>query len=232
MADHRKGRKARVRHNRGRGPGRAYPVEYGYAGERIVTVGRDGPRTAKFRAGAHTMSVPLWTTKVYEAVQRRDGVTTWRLAYSVGRSTAGRSVTGPMEAAARAYAHEHGMRYVHSIGHGAGLKIGPAPRPNGRARRNGSDLDHRGRDYRIVRMFQRGGTRTVRDRVTLEEAQAHCRDPETSSSTCKRAANVARTRRSGPWFDGYELRTKKTRRNQAPRAARVNARRSRARGRR
>ena len=39
--------------------------------------------------------------------------------------------------------------------------------------------------------------------LTLEEAQAHCSNPETSSSTCQRATNVRRTRERGEWFDGY-----------------------------
>lgn len=39
--------------------------------------------------------------------------------------------------------------------------------------------------------------------LTLEETQAHCSDPETSSSTCQQATNVRRTRKRGEWFDGY-----------------------------
>lgn len=58
--------------------------------------------------------------------------------------------------------------------------------------------------YKIVRMYFRGGRRTIETGLTLEQAQAHCQDPETSSSTCKKAANVRRTREKGPWFDGYE----------------------------
>ena len=68
--------------------------------------------------------------------------------------------------------------------------------------------------YRVVRFFRdhpnglnRSGRRnTVIARCTLAEAQAHCQDPETSSSTCKLPVNMARTRRCGPWFDGYEAR--------------------------
>jgi hypothetical protein len=58
--------------------------------------------------------------------------------------------------------------------------------------------------YKIVRMYQRGGKRTISKGLTLEQAQAHCHDPETSSRTCKKAANVRRTKTKGPWFDGYE----------------------------
>jgi hypothetical protein len=60
--------------------------------------------------------------------------------------------------------------------------------------------------YKIVRFyFNRPGYRRTIDRgLTLEEAQAHCRNPETSSSTCKLPVNRRRTRQAGPWFDGYE----------------------------
>ena len=45
--------------------------------------------------------------------------------------------------------------------------------------------------YRIIR-FRKSGSRSVlRTRVTLAEAQAHCKDP--------------RTRREGVFFDGYDL---------------------------
>ena len=57
--------------------------------------------------------------------------------------------------------------------------------------------------YKIVRHYFRGGHRTICKGLTLEEAQAHCKNPETSSSTCTSAAACARTRRMGPWFDGY-----------------------------
>jgi hypothetical protein len=58
--------------------------------------------------------------------------------------------------------------------------------------------------YRIVRMYL-GNTpsRTIKKGLTLEEAQAHCRDPETSSSTCKKPRNLRRTQMKGPWFDGW-----------------------------
>ncbi len=58
--------------------------------------------------------------------------------------------------------------------------------------------------YKIVRMYFKGGKRVVARGLTLEEAQRHCSDPETSSRTCTKAANVRRTRQRGPWFDGYE----------------------------
>lgn len=60
------------------------------------------------------------------------------------------------------------------------------------------------RSYAIVRGYFRGGRRVIRRNLTLNEAQAYCRDPETSSRTCKKASNVRRTVVHGPWFDGYE----------------------------
>ena len=59
--------------------------------------------------------------------------------------------------------------------------------------------------YKIVRMFRNDHpSRMVRRGLTLEEAQAHCREPNTSSSTCTDAKGLALTRKVGPWFDGYE----------------------------
>lgn len=57
--------------------------------------------------------------------------------------------------------------------------------------------------YKIVRHYFNGGKRTVKTGLTLAEAQAHCRDPESSSSTCTMAALKRRTAERGPWFDGY-----------------------------
>ncbi len=58
--------------------------------------------------------------------------------------------------------------------------------------------------YKIVRIYQAGGRRTIEKDLTLEEAQEHCSDPETSSSTCTTSAGRKRTRERGAWFDGYE----------------------------
>lgn len=57
--------------------------------------------------------------------------------------------------------------------------------------------------YKIVRGYFRGGRRTIKTGLTLEEAQAHCRNPETSSRTATSAAARRRTAERGPWFDGY-----------------------------
>jgi hypothetical protein len=60
--------------------------------------------------------------------------------------------------------------------------------------------------YRIIRFYFRSDLRprTIARNLTLEEAQAHCHNPETSSSTCKGKVGKARTRKLGPWFDGYD----------------------------
>ena len=58
--------------------------------------------------------------------------------------------------------------------------------------------------YRIVRHFFRSNRKiTVCDRMTLAEAQEWCRDSNSSSRTATDKAGKARTRKSGPWFDGY-----------------------------
>lgn len=58
--------------------------------------------------------------------------------------------------------------------------------------------------WKVVRHFLRSGRKvTIRRFALLSDAQAHCKNPETSSSTCTSAAGRKRTRRSGPWFDGY-----------------------------
>jgi hypothetical protein len=62
--------------------------------------------------------------------------------------------------------------------------------------------------YRIVRSFFEDGKpcqrRGLPSGLTLEQAQEYCRDINTSSSTAWTTSALARTRRHGPWFDGYE----------------------------
>ena len=43
--------------------------------------------------------------------------------------------------------------------------------------------------------------RTIKTKLTLAEAQAHCRDPETSSHTCTKDRYKGAYK---SWFDGYE----------------------------
>ena len=59
--------------------------------------------------------------------------------------------------------------------------------------------------YRIVRMFRDDHPpRRLRGKsgLSLDEARAHCKDPETSSRT--RVAPDPYGGRMGAWFDGYE----------------------------
>jgi hypothetical protein len=59
--------------------------------------------------------------------------------------------------------------------------------------------------YRIIRFYRDAypRRRTIDTGLTLAQAQAHCKDPETSSSTATSKTGRARTRRLGAWFDGY-----------------------------
>lgn len=59
--------------------------------------------------------------------------------------------------------------------------------------------------YKIVRHYLNAGInkRVIDTGLTLEEAQAHCSDKETSSRTATGKVAIARTRKVGPWFDGY-----------------------------
>lgn len=58
--------------------------------------------------------------------------------------------------------------------------------------------------FKVVRVFKSGRDRqTIREGLTLEEAQAHCQDPNTASRTAvSKTANVT-TLKYGPWFDAY-----------------------------
>ena len=49
--------------------------------------------------------------------------------------------------------------------------------------------------YKIVRFRYNGATRVIKRGLTLEEAQAHCRRPDT---------------RGPDWFDGYTEESSKT----------------------
>jgi hypothetical protein len=60
--------------------------------------------------------------------------------------------------------------------------------------------------YKIKRIYfsTAGMNLTIKSGLNLEQAQKHCCNPETSSSTCKSSKNKTRTRRYGPWMDVYE----------------------------
>jgi hypothetical protein len=58
--------------------------------------------------------------------------------------------------------------------------------------------------YTVTRFYQGDTERdTVATGLTLDEAQAMCHDPETSSSTATSAEALARTLVDGAWFCGY-----------------------------
>jgi len=51
--------------------------------------------------------------------------------------------------------------------------------------------------YKIIRQRFNGNNTTIKKGLTLEEAQAHCQDPETSGKTC------SDMKKRGMWFDSY-----------------------------
>ena len=59
--------------------------------------------------------------------------------------------------------------------------------------------------YKIVRHYLRHPNLTIETGLTLEQVQEHCRNPETSSSTCQKIGGKRRTAARGPWFDGYDV---------------------------
>ena len=60
--------------------------------------------------------------------------------------------------------------------------------------------------FKIIRVYKNAEIRrrTIATGLTLQEAQAHCKDPETSSRTCTLSNGKRRTRLHGEWFDAYE----------------------------
>ena len=61
--------------------------------------------------------------------------------------------------------------------------------------------------YKIIRMYCDASisSRVITRGLSLADAQEHCRDPETSSSTATSSHAKQRTKRCGPWFDGYDV---------------------------
>lgn len=57
--------------------------------------------------------------------------------------------------------------------------------------------------HSITRMYFSHDNEFIKGGLTLEEAQEHCQDPETSSSTCEESEGIERTAEFGQWFDGY-----------------------------
>jgi hypothetical protein len=58
--------------------------------------------------------------------------------------------------------------------------------------------------YKIIRFYQKQGSEVLATGLDLETVQEHCQNPETSSRTCTSVEGQVRTKRFGPWFDGYE----------------------------
>lgn len=62
--------------------------------------------------------------------------------------------------------------------------------------------------YKITRRYRDVDRwETIVRGLTLEQAQVHCQNPETSSSTCTTPEGLERTKQFGPWFDGYDVET-------------------------
>jgi len=59
--------------------------------------------------------------------------------------------------------------------------------------------------YNIVRFYKDDNLQqeVIESGLTLEEAQDHCNDPETSSRTAQCPEATERTQQCGDWFDGY-----------------------------
>jgi hypothetical protein len=57
--------------------------------------------------------------------------------------------------------------------------------------------------YSIVRRYFKGEREIIAEGLSLEDAQEHCEDPETSSSTCTGEEGLERTSQCGMWFDSY-----------------------------
>lgn len=56
--------------------------------------------------------------------------------------------------------------------------------------------------YKIVRFYAKDcRERTLRTNVSQLHAQEHCSNPESSSKTCQKPANIRRTQKIGHWFD-------------------------------
>ena len=57
--------------------------------------------------------------------------------------------------------------------------------------------------YKIVRHYFEGSKKTIYRGLTLEQAQEHCNDKETSSKTCSSRQGLIRTKKLGEWFDAF-----------------------------
>ena len=54
--------------------------------------------------------------------------------------------------------------------------------------------------YKLVRFYQNGNKEIIVNGLSLEDAQEHCEDPETSSTTC---TDHSHAEKHWAWFDVY-----------------------------
>lgn len=59
--------------------------------------------------------------------------------------------------------------------------------------------------YKIVRFYERREQQDVRGMsgLSLERAQEHCSDPQSSWKTATGYKARSRTKKYGPWFEGF-----------------------------
>lgn len=58
--------------------------------------------------------------------------------------------------------------------------------------------------YKIIRFYHdQLSERVLRTFVTKQHAKEHCTNPEASSKTCQKPANINRTQKVGRWSDVY-----------------------------
>ena len=57
--------------------------------------------------------------------------------------------------------------------------------------------------YKIIRFYAEHGVDTIEFGLSHADAQAHCKNRDSDSSTCKKLASKKRTELWGPWFDWY-----------------------------
>lgn len=60
--------------------------------------------------------------------------------------------------------------------------------------------------YYIIRFYRDKykSSQVIEGGLTLEQARQHCKDKESSSSTCTNPTGKARTEIHGAWFDSYD----------------------------
>lgn len=70
----------------------------------------------------------------------------------------------------------------------------------------GRDHDPDATTYKVVRFFadDEVPAQVVAVRLSLDEAQSHCKNPQSSSATADGKTARERTAKFGAWFDGYE----------------------------